>query len=222
LIDLTGITALFKIALIDLILSGDNAVVIALAVRGLPQDLRRRALVAGTLGAILFRGLGLFGVIAAFEFNYVRLLGGVVLVGIAIQFLVEQPEGQPSGDQRPRGLLAAVGTIMLADALMSMDNLVGIVAAAEGQFAYVIIGFLGSIPLLMTSSHFFLRWLDRYRILVWGSGALLGWIAGELMLSDRVLALTSPANWIAWAFPAASSLLVLAAAYLMVLRRRLR
>lgn len=211
---------LLQIIWIDLLLSGDNAVVIALACRSLPKQQRRWGILLGAGGAVLLRILFAFFIVELMELPYVKIGGGLLLLWIAVK-LVEE-EAETTEDVKPaKTLVSAVRIIVLADAVMSLDNVVAIAAAAKGSIGLIAFGLALSIPLIVFSSGFMLALLNRYPLLIWAGSALLGWIAGELICADDRLG-----SWLeprlhgfeAWCAPAAA-LLVLAIAWL---RRRRR
>ena len=182
-------TALLQIIGINIVLSGDNAVVIALAARNLPVKQRRWAVIGGTLGAVVMR-IG-FTVIVVYLMTipYLKLVGSALLCWIAIKLLV--PEG---GDGEGEGKIkagssigSAITTIMVADAVMSLDNVIGIAAAAKDSLTLVILGLAISIPIVVFGSTLMLKLLDRYPILVVGGGALLGWVAGDIAVADPAI-----------------------------------
>jgi YjbE family integral membrane protein len=208
-----------QIIWIDLLLSGDNAVVIALACRSLPKHQRRWGIVLGAGGAVVLRLLFAFFIVELMELPYVKIGGGLLLLWIAIN-LVEHEE--PHDDVKPaKTLFSAVRIIVLADAVMSLDNVVAIAAAAKGSILLVAFGLALSIPLIVFSSSFMLTLLNRYPILIWAGAALLGWIAGELACADaQIAARLEPRlhGFEGWCAPA-GALLVVAVAWLRQARR---
>ncbi len=213
---------LLQIIWIDLLLSGDNAVVIALACRSLSKRQRRWGIFLGAGGAVLLRILFAFCIVELMHLPYVKIGGGLLLLWIAVQ-LVEDEE--TTAEVKPgKSLLSAVRIIMLADAVMSLDNVVAIAAAAKGSILLIAFGLALSIPLIVFSSGFMLALLNRYPILIWAGSALLGWIAGELICSDdRVAPWLEPYlhHFEAWCAPAAA-ILVVAVAWLRQRRRPVR
>lgn len=189
-----------RVFLIDLLLSGDNAVVIALACRSLPPAQMRRAMLIGTIGAIVLR-IGLTS-IAGFLLTLplLKLVGGIALTAIAIKLVLD--EDQEGDDpaiaaRQPVGLWSAVGTVIIADVVMSVDNVVALAAAAEGSLLFLASGLLLSIPLLMFGSLFVTALLGRYPLLIRAGGALLGWLAGDIAIADPLIA-----NWVNQQAPA--------------------
>lgn len=176
--------ALVQIIGIDIVLSGDNAVVIALASRGLPPEQRRRAVLLGTGAAIAMRVM--LALVAAVLLVYpgLKLAGGLLLLWIGVSLL--RPQGGEHGHDGPGAttLAGAVRTILVADVAMSLDNVVGIAAAAKGSALLLILGLAISIPLIIFSSTVLLRLMDRYPIIVVIGAALLGYVAVEMMITD--------------------------------------
>ncbi|HLN48151.1 MAG TPA: TerC family protein [Steroidobacteraceae bacterium] len=179
-----------EVFLVNLLLSGDNAVVIALACRSLPPALTRRAMLIGIDAAIALRVL--LTVFASFLLSIplLKLLGGVALTAIAVKLTVAE-QGETRYDERPpkdaSGLWSAVGTIIAADLVMSVDNVVALAAVAHGSIFILTMGLLMSVPLLMFGSVFVAVLLRRYPLLKRGGGAMLGWLAGDIAISDPMV-----------------------------------
>ena len=179
-----------EVFFVNLLLSGDNAVVIALACRSLPPALTRRAMLIGIDGAIALRVL--LTIFASFLLSIplLKLLGGIALTVIAIKLTIEK-QGETRSDERPPkdapGLWSAVGTIIVADLVMSVDNVVALAAVAHGSIFILTMGLLMSVPLLMFGSVFVAVLLRRYPLLKRGGGAMLGWLAGDIAISDPML-----------------------------------
>ncbi|HWR87404.1 MAG TPA: TerC family protein [Acidiferrobacterales bacterium] len=177
---------LLQIIWIDIILSGDNAVVIALACRRLPQHQQRVAILAGTGAAIALRVTMATVVTLLLEISYLKLIGSVLLLWIAIKLLA--PQEEEGGDGASIGnLWQAIRTIVIADFVMSLDNVIGIAAAAKGSVLLLTLGLMISIPLIIFSSTVILRFMGRYPWIVTLGGALLGYIAGEMAVTDRAV-----------------------------------
>ncbi|GAB4358367.1 MAG: TerC family protein [Immundisolibacter sp.] len=176
--------ALLQIIGIDVILSGDNAVVIALASRGLPPAQRRRAVLLGTGAAIAMRVTLALVAAALLSYPGLRLAGGVLLLWIGISLL--RPDGAQGGHGAATAstLGGAVRTILVADLAMSLDNVVGIAAAAKGSAVLLLLGLAVSIPLIVFSSTVLLRLMDRFPVIVVIGAGLLGYVAAEMIVSD--------------------------------------
>ena len=179
--------ALLQIIWIDIVLSGDNAVVIALACRSLPPRQRRWGIALGAGGAIALRVLIATFIVYVLEVPALKIVGGVLLFWIAVKLLLPEPGDAARPIGGGDGLFAAVRTVMIADAVMSLDNVIGIAAAADGNPVLIVLGLLISIPFIVTSSALILKLLTRFPILVTAGGALLGYIAGELLVKDPLL-----------------------------------
>jgi len=188
-------TALGQIIGINIILSGDNAVVIALACRNLPDRYRNKAIVAGSAGAIIL--------VELMTFPWLKLIGGVLLLWIGVKLIVPEDE-HGDGIEGSGSLWGAIRTVVIADAVMSLDNVIAIAAAARGSFTLLVVGLAISIPLIIVGSQLILKVLIKYPILVVAGGGLLGWIAGEVMVTDPAIESWVDANaeWLHfWAKP---------------------
>ena len=209
--------ALLQIIWIDILLSGDNAVVIALACRSLPPRQRRWGIVLGAGGAIALRVLIATFIVYVLEVPALKIVGGVLLFWIAIKLLLPEPgdAARPVGDGGGGGggLFAAMRTVMIADAVMSLDNVIGIAAAADGNPVLIVLGLLISIPFIVTSSALILKLLTRFPIFVTAGGALLGYIAGELLVNDPLLVawVAAEAPFLHFAAPIAGAVAVVVA-----------
>jgi YjbE family integral membrane protein len=180
---------ILQIGVIDLLLSGDNAVVIALACRGLPRRLWRRTVLLGTVAAIVLRVLLTGSAALVLGLAYVKLVGGALLMVIAVQLLGEDapagPAPEPSNDSR--GVWKAIGTIIAADTVMSLDNVLAVAAASRGSLALLAFGLVLSIPILVFGSALVARILQRYPVVVLLGAAQLGWVAGATAVSDPAI-----------------------------------
>ena len=180
--------AVGQIVMIDILLGGDNAVVIALACRNLPQALRTKGIIWGTVGAIALRVVLIFFAMSLLKLPFLKLVGAALLIWIGIKLLVPEDEAHDvKGSDR---LLGAIKTIIVADFVMSVDNVIGIAGAAQGsghaghEMPLVIFGLLVSIPIIVWGSTLVLKLMDRFPIIITAGGMLLGWIAGTLAVSD--------------------------------------
>ncbi|WP_233852050.1 TerC family protein [Paraburkholderia sp. HD33-4] len=180
--------SVFQIIVIDILLGGDNAVVIALACRNLPQTQRMRGIVWGTVGAIVLRVVLIAFAVVLLDVPFLKFAGGLLLLWIGVRLLAPAHEGH--GNVKPADrLISAVKTIIVADAVMSVDNVIAIAGAAEAaehdhRLALVIFGLVVSIPLIVWGSQLILKLLDRFPGIVLFGAGLLGWIAGGLMVND--------------------------------------
>lgn len=183
--------ALFQIIVIDILLGGDNAVVIAMACRSLPADRRRQGIIWGTVGAIVLRVLIIAFALALLDLPWLRLAGGLTLFWIGIRLLAPVDETHETIAGGPT-LAAAIKTIIVADLVMSLDNVIAIAGAASSahldhQMYYVIFGLVVSVPIIIWGSTLVLGLIDRFPLVVTAGGALLGWIAASLILSDPMV-----------------------------------
>ena len=228
-------TGVLQIILLNIILSGDNAVVIAMACLTLPPKQRVWGMILGSGVAVLLRVVLTFVISEAMEFAYVTLVGGALLFYVAIKLVTEDADSDDDVE-RAHTLWRAMIIVAIADIVMSLDNVLAIAGSAKNAAAQVdlahstaikstliIFGLATSIPLIIAGSGILMLLLERYRVLVWGGGALLGWVAGELMVSDSALG-----DWFSepvqhqlhiWGGPV-GGIIVLAAGYILVGRHR--
>ncbi|MDR6538682.1 TerC family protein [Variovorax soli] len=178
--------ALSQIILINIVLSGDNAVVIAMASRSLPPAQQKKAIVFGSIGAIVLRVILTFFAVYLLTLPYLKLVGAALLLWIGVGLL--QGEDDEEGIEGHSGLAAAIKTIVLADLVMSLDNVVGVAAAAKGNVPLLVFGLVISIPLIIFGSTLILKLMDRFPVIIVGGAALLGWVAGEMAVSDPAIA----------------------------------
>lgn len=176
------LVAVLKIVWIDILLSGDNAMVIALACKELPANKRRWGVILGAGAAVSMRIAFTFGVTQALAIPYLRLVGSLLLLWIAVKLIVEDTDELEV--QQGASIWKAVWTILVADAVMSLDNVIAIALAADGHFGLVIFGLVLSIPLVIFGSTLIMALMDRWPIFIWAGAALLGWIAGSMIASD--------------------------------------
>jgi YjbE family integral membrane protein len=187
-------SALLAIVVIDLVLAGDNAIVIALAARSLPPDLRRKAVLWGTVGAIAVRSAMTLIVVWLLMIPGLRFVGGLALVWIAWKLLAPK-EGEEGVHARPAdNFWAAMKTIVIADALMGLDNVLAVAGAAQGSFVLVVLGLLISVPIVVWGSTLILKWVDRYPVIVYIGAGVLAWTAAQMMLHEPLLK-----TWAPWA-----------------------
>ncbi|WP_076999266.1 TerC family protein [Variovorax sp. KK3] len=182
--------ALSQIILINIVLSGDNAVVIAMASRSLPPAQQKKAIIFGSVGAIVLRVILTFFAVYLLTLPYLKLVGAALLFWIGIGLL--KGEDEESHLEGHAGLAAAIKTIVLADLVMSLDNVVGVAAAAKGNVPLLVFGLVISIPLIIFGSTLILKLMDRFPIIIVLGAALLGWVAGEMAVSDPAIA-----GWVA-------------------------
>jgi YjbE family integral membrane protein len=180
-------SALMAIVLIDLVLAGDNAIVIALAARQLPPHLKQKAILWGTVGAIVVRSVMTVGVVWLLKIPGLMLVGGLGLVWIAYQLLADQGDGEHDGPVVST-FWGAMKTIIVADALMGVDNVLGVAGAAHGAFDLVIIGLLISVPIVVFGSTVVLKLVERFPAIIQIGSAVLAFTAAKMVVSEPLLA----------------------------------
>lgn len=177
--------ALSQIILINIVLSGDNAVVIALASRSLPASQQKKAILFGSVGAIVLRIVLTFFAVYLLSLPYLKLAGAALLLWIGINLLKgEDDEEELEGHSN---LSAAIKTIIIADLVMSLDNVIGVAAAAKGNVFLLVVGLGVSIPLIIYGSTIILKLMTRFPVIITAGAALLGWVAGEMAFSDPAI-----------------------------------
>ncbi|MBI5279405.1 MAG: TerC family protein [Burkholderiales bacterium] len=174
--------ALGQIILINIVLSGDNAVVIALACRSLPPKQQKNAIIFGSVGAIVLRIILTFFAVYLLTQPYLKLVGAALLLWIGIGLLKGDDDEEDVHDNA--NLAAAIKTIIIADLVMSLDNVIGVAAAAKGNVPLLVIGLVISIPLIIFGSQLLLKLMARFPVIITIGAALLGWVAGEMAVTD--------------------------------------
>lgn len=180
-------SGLAQIILVNIVLSGDNALVIALACRNLEKRHQKPAILIGSAGAIILRIIFVMIVDQLLKIGYLKLIGGLLLLWIGIK-LVQGEEEHGDGVKAAGSLWTAIRTIIIADAVMSLDNAIAIAAAAHGDTTLIILGLLISIPLIIFGATLIMLLLNRFPIIVVAGGALLGYISGEVLATDPAYA----------------------------------
>ena len=213
--------AALEIIVINILLSGDNAVVIALACRNLPPAQRRWGVFWGAIGAILLRILLTFFAVSLLQLSWLKIVGGVLLVWIGVKLIAEEEGDGGHEVQASDRLLAAVRTVIIADIVMSIDNVLGVAAAAKGSLLLLVFGLVVSVPLVIGGAQLIMRLIERYPVLIVAGGGLLGFVAGELIVEDTAIAhwVETHAAWLEWAAPAAGVLIVIGIAKALQRRR---
>ena len=216
--------AVGQIILIDILLGGDNAVVIALACRQLPPGLRMKGIVWGTAGAIVLRVVLIAFALTLLQIPYLKLAGAALLIWIGVKLVAPPDEDEHANIQSSDKLWAAVKTVILADLVMSVDNVIAIAGAATSaggahQMPLVIFGLLVSIPIIIGGSQLVLKLMDRFPLIITIGGMLLGWIAGTMAYGDPAVRAWTPSEP-AWSYGAGvlGALLVLLSG--MVIKRQ--
>jgi YjbE family integral membrane protein len=175
----------FEIIWINLLLSGDNAILIALACRQLPVRQRRWGVFLGALGGIVLRIAFTLVIVQLMTIPYLKLVGAALLLIVAVKLLIDETEH--SDVKAKPNLWSAVGAIVMADAVMSLDNVIAIAAAARGSTTLIVFGLLLSVPIVMFGAGALLKVLERFPLLVWAGAGLLGWVAGDMAAADSAL-----------------------------------
>ena len=210
---------LIKIVWINIILSGDNAVVIALAARSLPQEQQQKAVILGSGAAVVLR-IGLTVVAAALlQMSFLQIVGGLLLLWIGVQLLGDEEDGE-GHVKETSSLLSAVKTILIADLVMSLDNVIAVAAAAKGSMLLLILGLAISIPLVIFGSTLMIKLMERFPVIVTFGAALIGWVGGETIVSDVALSSVTAANpWLHYAGAASGATLVVGAGKWLAIHR---
>ena len=178
-------SALAAIVIIDLVLAGDNAIVIALAARNLPANLQTRAIMWGTVGAVVVRASLTIGVLWLLGIPGLMAAGGLMLVWIAYKLLTDDNDGPSEHHLKPAMTFwAAMRTIVIADAVMGLDNVLAVAGAAHGSMLLVVLGLVISIPIVVWGSTVILGWMQRYPNLLYVGGAVLAWTAAKMIVSE--------------------------------------
>ena len=180
-------SGLVQIILVNIVLSGDNALVIALACRNLPKHQQKPAILVGSGGAIVLRIIFVLIVDQLLKVGFLKLVGGLLLLWIGIK-LVQGEDEHGDGVKGAGSLWSAVRTIIIADAVMSLDNAIAIAAAAGGDTVLIVVGLIISIPLIIFGATLIMALLNRFPVIVIAGGGLLGWIAGEVLATDPAYA----------------------------------
>ena len=200
---------LVKIIWINIILSGDNAVVIALAARSLPPAQQKKAIMFGSGAAVVLRIV--LTVVAAklLELSFLQVIGGVLLLWIGYQLLTSEEDGD--GESKGNGsMMVAIRTILIADLVMSLDNVIAVAAAAKGSMVLLILGLAISIPLVIFGSTLMIKLMERFPVIVMLGAALIGWVGGETIASDTALKGFAAANpWLHYVAAAAGAAAVI-------------
>ena len=176
--------SILQIIAIDIILGGDNAIVIALACKNLPDKQRKLGIFYGAMGAIILRVIMVFFATTLLLISGLKIIGGLLLLWIGVKLILDNSKHSAINVNQEKNLLGAVKTIIIADFVMSLDNSVAIAAAANGNMYLVVFGLLLSIPIIIWGSSIILKIIDRFPIIIYVGSALLGWIAGGMIQTD--------------------------------------
>jgi len=176
--------ALLSIVFIDLVLAGDNAIVIGMAARNLPAEQRQKAIFWGTAGAIVIRLISALAVVWLLKVPALMLAGGILLIWIAFKLLVEKKDHDISA---PGDITSAVRTIVVADGVMGIDNVIGVAGLAHGNMLLIVLGILVTVPIVIWGSTAFIKLIERYPVIVYLGGGILAWTAGGMIADDPIL-----------------------------------
>lgn len=212
--------AVGQIILIDILLGGDNAVVIALACRRLPVQQRSKAIFWGTFGAIALRVSLLFLAVTLLKVPFLKIIGGLLLLWIGAKLLIPQNDGHSAPIDASAHLLGAIKTIVVADAVMSLDNVVAVAGAARDSVALIVFGILFSVPIIVWGSQLVLKLMDRFPMIITFGAALLGYIAGEMLMDDQAVKpwVAQNAAWLDYVVPALGAVAVVVIGKLLARR----
>lgn len=185
--EMTGdfISALIVIIVIDLVLAGDNAIVIGLAARNLPKNQQKKVIFWGTFGAIVIRSLLTIFVVKLLEIPGLLLAGGILLVWIAYKLLIEEKD--QTDVKSSSSVFSAIKTIIIADTVMGLDNVLAVAGAAHGSFLLVILGLLVSVPIVIWGSTLILKWIDRFPVIIYIGSGVLAWTAAKMITEEGIL-----------------------------------
>jgi YjbE family integral membrane protein len=212
--DATFWVALLQIIGVNIILSGDNAVVIALAARSLPREQQKQAVIWGSGAAVVMRIALTIVAVELLRLPYLKFVGAALLLWIGIQLLLPEEEtgGEGDGAGATAGMLAAIRTILIADLVMSLDNVIAVAAAAKGSIVLLTLGLVISIPLVIFGSTVLMRFMERWPVIITVGGGLLGWVAGEMAVTDPAVKdwIDANAAWLHYAAPVLGAIIVVA------------
>jgi YjbE family integral membrane protein len=194
------VAAVASIVLIDLVLAGDNAVVIAMAVKNLHGKKRQMGIILGSGGAVLVRVICTFAVAQLLNMPFVKLIGGAVIIWIAVKLITQGAAEEHCADKEAHSLWQALWIIIVADLSMGIDNMLAVGAASHGNLFLLLFGLILSIPMVVLLSTWLAKLMDRYPAILWIGAAVLGKVGGEMMITDPwVHGLLNPPKWVEYA-----------------------
>jgi YjbE family integral membrane protein len=215
------LSAVIGIVFIDLVLAGDNAVVIAMAVKNLPARQRLWGIALGAGGAVVIRVLCTFAVAQLLVMPYVKLIGGAVILWIAVKLLTDGAADESHAHREAAGLWQALWIIVVADLSMGIDNMLAVGAASHGSLLLLLFGLGLSIPFVVFMSNMLSKLMDRYPLILWIGAAVLGRVGGEMMITDPwIQGLLQPATWVAYGVEAIGIIFVCGLAKFLLWRRQ--
>lgn len=221
LFEATFWVSVLQIIAIDILLGGDNAVVIALACRKLPEQQRRKGIIWGVAGAIALRVVLIFFALQLLALPYLKVIGALLLLWIGIKLLQPEQDDAHGNIEGSAHLWGAIKTIIIADAVMSLDNVIAVAGAAKGNLGMVVLGIVISIPIIVWGSKFVLKLMDRFPIVITFGAALLGWIAGDMVTGDVVVKpyLVDAPGWLHYVNATAGAIFVVVIGKLLASRK---
>ncbi|WP_338778133.1 TerC family protein [Metabacillus sp. FJAT-52054] len=202
--------SLLSIVVIDLVLAGDNAILIGLAARNLPAGQRKKVILWGTLGAIIIRAIATFAFVYLLKIPGLLLAGGLILLWIAYRLLTDNKEHDVKSGT---SMMSAIRTIIIADAVMGLDNVLAVAGAAHGSILLVTLGLLISIPIVVWGSTIILKFIDRYPVIIVIGAAILAWTAAKMIVKEPFLKPYFKEEWITYTFELAAVILVTGIGY---------
>jgi YjbE family integral membrane protein len=216
--------ALLQIIGVNIVLSGDNAVVIALAARGLPPAQQKKAIAWGSAAAVVMRIVLTIVAVELLRLPFLKLIGAGLLAWIAVKLLIPEDDDDGSDRAHHTGMAAAIWTILLADLVMSLDNVIAVAAAAKGDVTLLVIGLAISIPLVIFASRLLLGLMERFPLIITLGAGVLGWVAGEMLISDPVVkpSIDAGAAYLHAVAPALGAIAVIAAGRWLAVRAEAR
>ena len=179
------LVALLSIVMIDLVLAGDNAIVIGMSAKNLPEHHRKKAIIWGTVGAVVVRVLATLAIVWLLKIPGLQLVGGIILIGIAYKLLIN--ESDVEGHKASTNLWGAIGTIIVADTIMGLDNVLAVAGAAHGSFLLVVIGLIISVPIMVWGSTMFIKLIDKFPIIIYIGSAVLAFTAAKMITHEKFL-----------------------------------
>ncbi|MDQ0229769.1 TerC family protein [Metabacillus malikii] len=191
------VTALLSIVVMDLVLAGDNAIVIGLAAKRLPKEQQKKAIIWGTVGAILIRSLATIVVVYLLKIPGLLLIGGLTLLWISYKLMTEEDNHEI---KTGNSFWSAIRTIVIADAAMGLDNVLAVAGAAHGNFLLVILGLIISIPIVILGSTIILRFMEKYPIIIFIGAAVVAWTATKMIVKEPFLQAFFENNWLQYSF----------------------
>jgi len=179
------LVALLSIIMIDLVLAGDNAIVIGMSAKNLPEHHRKKAIIWGTVGAVVVRILATLAIVWLLKIPGLQLVGGIILIGIAYKLLIDESD---LGDHKAStNLWSAIGTIVVADTIMGLDNVLAVAGAAHGSFLLVVIGLIISVPIMVWGSTLFVKLIDKYPVIIYIGSGVLAFTAARMITHEPFL-----------------------------------